>query len=606
MQALMLAAGMGRRLGKYTNNQTKCMVKVAGKTLLERTVEAIKEAGIKRFIIVAGYEAEKLIQYVQANITGLDIEFVINKDYATTNNIYSLYLARNYLTQDDTILLESDLIFEKRIIREMVENPEENLVAVAKYKHWMDGTVTVLSENNEVREFIEKKDFQFGEATNYYKTVNIYKFSKEFSKNQYVPFLNAYIKAYGKNKYYELVLKAIAHLSCANLKAYDIGDAAWYEIDDAQDLNIANTLFADDGDKLYAYERHFGGYWRFTGLNDFCYLVNPGFPPKKMLDHLKYFFDTLLRDYPSGMNNQILAAARMPKVDESFLLVGNGAAELINILGQAIEGKAALSIPAFNEYIRCFKKCEIIPIYAEQFNFRLNKQKFIELSSNCDAIFIINPDNPSGSFLTKPDMMEILEACKEHNTLCVFDESFIDFADQDIRYTLLDDAILKEYPNLVVIKSISKSYGVPGLRLGVLASSNTALLDAMRKMMPIWNINSFAEYFLQIYSLYEGEYIDSCNRIAEQRGKLKKKLSEISFLKVFDSQANYLMCEVMAPFTSKELASRLLIEHNLLIKNLSDKDGFFGRNFIRVAVKDENDNALLYNVLERIDKEISG
>ena len=113
MQALMLAAGMGRRLGKYTNNQTKCMVKVAGKTLLERTVEAIKEAGIKRFIIVAGYEAEKLIQYVQANITGLDIEFVINKDYATTNNIYSLYLARNYLTQDDTILLESDLIFEK-------------------------------------------------------------------------------------------------------------------------------------------------------------------------------------------------------------------------------------------------------------------------------------------------------------------------------------------------------------------------------------------------------------------------------------------------------------------------------------------------------------
>ena len=179
--------------------------------------------------------------------------------------------------------------------------------------------------------------------------------------------------------------KAIAHLSCANLKAYDIGDAAWYEIDDAQDLNIANTLFADDGDKLYAYERHFGGYWRFTGLNDFCYLVNPGFPPKKMLDHLKYFFDTLLRDYPSGMNNQILAAARMLKVDESFLLVGNGAAELINILGQAIEGKAALSIPAFNEYIRCFKKCEIIPIYAEQFNFRLNKQ-FIELSSNCDTI----------------------------------------------------------------------------------------------------------------------------------------------------------------------------------------------------------------------------
>lgn len=605
MQAIMLAAGRGRRLGKYTNNQAKCMMKVGGRTLIERAADAIKEAGIKKFIIVVGYEAEKLISYVKSNITGLDIEFVHNKDYSGTNNIYSLYLARNYLAQDDTILLESDLIFENRIIRGMLESPEKNLVAVAKYEHWMDGTVTILNGNNEITEFIEKKDFRFAEANNYYKTVNIYKFSKEFSTRQYIPFLNAYIKAYGKNRYYEMVLKAIAHLSSANLKAYKIEDTAWYEIDDAQDLNIANTLFASEEHQLYAYERHYGGYWRFTSLKDFCYLVNPYFPPPKMIDQLKYFFDNLLRSYPSGMNNQVLAAAKMFNIDESFILVGNGAAELINALGSVIKGSAAISIPAFNEYIRCFPNCQFEKIYSKEDNFALNKRLLIDKSKCCKTLFIVNPDNPSGSFLSKEDVLEILESCKKNGTVCVFDESFIDFADRDKRYTLLNDDILEKYTNLVVIKSISKSYGVPGLRLGIMATSNKNLLETLRASLPIWNINSYAEYFLQIYGLYEKEYIHACNMIADQRKILMNKLKKISYLKVYSSQANYIMCLVKAPLNSKTLATMLLKKYNLLIKDLSQKVGFFGANYIRVAVKDENENRMLYHAFLEIDEEIS-
>lgn len=600
----MLAAGMGKRLGKYTDNQTKCMVKVGGVTLLERTVDAIKEAGIKRFVIVVGYESEKLINFVKTHITGIDIEFVHNKDYALTNNVYSLYLAKDHLSQDDTILLESDIVYEKRLIREMVECPDENLVAVAKYEHWMDGTVTLLNENNEITEFIEKKDFRFNEVNGYYKTVNIYKFSKCFSINQYVPFLSAYIQAYGKNQYYELVLKALAHLSSANLKAYKIGDAAWYEIDDAQDLNIANTLFAKEEDKLLTYERHFGGYWRFTDLKDFCYLVNPYYPPQKMVDHLKYFLDVLLRGYPSGMNNQRLAAGKMFHIDENFFLVGNGAAELINTLGRVIEGRVAISLPAFNEYLRCFPNCEFQYIHAHEDDFALNKHLLIEMSKSCEALFIINPDNPSGSFLLEKDLLDILDSCKANQTICVVDESFIDFAECDKRYTLLKDETLKKYPGLIVVKSISKSYGVPGLRLGIMASSNIEILEKLRKLLPIWNINSFAEYFLQIYGYYEQQYIESCNMIAKQRAKLSEKLQSISFLKVYDSQANYLMCEVKAPLTSIELANRLLKDHNLLIKNLSEKDGFNGRDYIRVAVKNEHENELLFNSFFAIDKEL--
>ena len=148
MQALMLAAGMGKRLGKYTNGQTKCMVKVGGKTLLERTVEALRLAGIRKFVVVVGYEGEKLVRYIQDNFSDMEFQFVYNHDYAETNNIYSLYLAKDLLIQDDTIMIESDLIYEPRLIRDMVEYPEDNLIAVAKYEQWMDGTVTLLDNEN--------------------------------------------------------------------------------------------------------------------------------------------------------------------------------------------------------------------------------------------------------------------------------------------------------------------------------------------------------------------------------------------------------------------------------------------------------------------------
>ena len=402
MQALMLAAGMGRRLGKYTEECTKCMIRVGGRTLLERVVEALQLAGIQKFVVVVGWEHEQLIQYIRENITGMEFDFVYNYDYAETNNIYSLYLAREKLTQDDTILLESDLVFDCNLIQRMVSSPEENMVAVAKYEHWMDGTVTILSPDGIVQEFIEKKDFQYQSVENYYKTVNIYKFSKEFSQRQYIPFLEAYISAYGKNQYYELVLKALAHLSHANLKAFTVDDLPWYEIDDAQDLDIANTMFAEENECLARYECHYGGYWRFPRIVDFCYLVNPYFPPRKMLDQMKYFYEPLLTQYPSGMSIQKLIAGKMFKVDEDYLLVGNGAAELINVLGRVLQGKLAISIPAFNEYVRCFDKCEILKLSAIDDDFALSKNRLIEAVGRSDIVAIVNPDNPSGSFLELP------------------------------------------------------------------------------------------------------------------------------------------------------------------------------------------------------------
>lgn len=598
MQALMLAAGMGRRLGKYTEAMTKCMISVGGRTLLERTVEALKEAGIQKFVMVVGWEADKLVEYIRKNIRGMEFEFVYNYDYATTNNIYSLYLAREQLLRDDTLLLESDLVYDPKLLAKIVRASEQNLVAVAAYEPWMDGTVTTLDASGHIAEFISKSDFVFENASDYYKTVNIYKFSREFSEKHYLPFLEAYIKAYGTNQYYETVLKVIAHISNTHLKAYVLEDTPWYEIDDAQDLDIANTIFAMEQDKLAAYERHYGGYWRFPGLKDFCYLVNPYFPPKKMMEQMKYVYTPLLTQYPSGMEVQKLLAGRMFNVDPKLLLVGNGAAELINELGKQTTGRVILPTPSFNKYVRCFPDCEIVPIDSAVNDYRTSCERLLATAQSGDTVILVNPDNPSGWFVEREELLNFLTACRDKNVRCVVDESFADFADSDKRFTLLLDEILAEYPTLVVIKSISKSYGVPGLRLGVIAASDHKLLRTMRERMAIWNINSFAEYFLQIYTLYRAQYSVACDKIAENRHKLMASLQEISWLTPYPSQANYIMCRVTAPWTAKELATKLLSEHNILIKTLSEKQGFEGTEFIRVAVKDEIDNCALIRALK--------
>lgn len=602
MQALMLAAGMGRRMGKYTESHTKCMMTVGKRTLLERTVEALQLAGIEKLVMVIGYEAETLRDYIQKMNFDIEIEYVYNYDYAATNNIYSLFLAKDYLRKDDTILIESDLIYDSHIIKDVKEAEQPNLAVVAKYEQWMDGTMVVLNSNEKIIDFVDKSKFRYEDVDRYYKTVNIYKFSKEFSDKQYIPFLEAYLKAYGTNQYYEQVLKIFSHIGNSELNAYVIKDENWYEIDDTQDLDIANTMFAQDEDILKKYELHFGGYWRFPKMIDFCYLVNPYYPPKKMVSQLKYFFEDLLTQYPSGMNIQKLNASSMFGVDEDFLLVGNGAAELINVLGKIVNGRLSVCIPTFNEYTRCFTNCELRIMDNATNGYQYDVNQLMEEVEHTDNLLIINPDNPSGAFLTYDEVMQIIEKCHQRKVKLIIDESFIDFADKSVRYTLIRDEILEKYTDLIVIKSISKSYGVPGLRLGIMATANQMIQKHMRRNMAIWNINSFAEYYLQIQRLYKKSYVNACDKIVEQRKNLIEKISLISGIRVYPSEANYIMCELeeSVGLSSEQLALMLIKKYNILIKNLSAKKGFEGKSFLRFAVRNEEDNNRLVVALQEL------
>lgn len=594
MQAIMLAAGKGSRLGKYTKNNTKCMLEVYGKTLLERAIDALLLAGIKDFIIVLGYKGENVKKYIREKELDkkINIIYVDNDVYDTTNNIYSLYLAKDYLIKDDTILLESDLIYDVSIVKKLVDSKYDSAAVIAKYEEWMDGTVVTLNDEGFINSFIERKNFEYKNADNYYKTVNIYKFSKEFSERFYLPFLESYIKAYGNNDYYELVLKVISGLKEVKLHGFKLTGEDWYEIDDAQDYDIVNAIFAPSTkEKLELFHKRFGGYWRFNGIKDYCYLVNPYFPTKQMIDKMKYFYNELLFNYPSGQKIEKICASRMfDNVNEDNILIGNGAAELINNLRYIVGKRIGLTIPSFNEYVRCFPDCEITYINSSDDNYRLSLNKIIDKLDDVDTMIIISPDNPSGSCLKYEEVIEILDIAKEKNKQVIFDESFMDFANNN--YTLIDDDILNKYSDLVVIKSISKSYGVPGLRLGVLASGNEKYIKTINNNLPVWNINSFAEYFLQIINIYKKDYIEGCKKIKEERDRFYKELIKIKDLYIYPSEANYFMCKLLSG-SANELAEYLLDNNKILIKVLNGKNGFHDGEYIRIAIKSTIDNDYL-------------
>ncbi len=600
MQAVILAAGMGNRLGKYTQNNTKCMLPINGYTLIERTLDAVDAAGIRKCIIVVGYQKENLMNFVGESYKNIEIVYVSNDIYNRTNNIYSLYLAKDFLREDDTLLLESDLIFEPRLITEILEYPEPTVAAVAPYESWMDGTVVQISPGNVITNFIPRKFFDYKEKASYYKTVNIYKFSKDFLITSYLPFLEAYSQAMGNNEYYEQVLRVITTLDKNELKAFVLSGQSWYEIDDVQDKDIAEILFSESAEeKLRRIQSRYGGYWRFSSLIDFCYLVNPYFPTKQMQNEMKDCFSELMGEYPSGLNVQNLLTGKLFSVEAINILVGNGAAELIRAAAKVLEGSIGVIYPTFNEYPESFVNNSIVPFYPEDMSYEI--KQLVDWASQCDNLLLVNPDNPSGNFIPKKDVITLLEILKKENKRLVLDESFIDFCDFDEDMSLLNQDILERFPNLILIKSISKSYGVPGLRLGVLACGDIEIIKKARTGISIWNINSFAEWFLQIIGKYVKDYRHGCRLLVEEREHFRRQLEATGLFKVYPSQANYLLCRCIGNFSAKKITLYLLESHNIFIKDLTGKPGISDEKWIRLAVRNRTDNDKLIEALNGLN-----
>lgn len=600
MQAIILAAGMGKRLGELTKNNTKCMVEVGGVKLIERALRILDKKSLSRIILVVGYQYENLTTFVNSLQLATPIEYIVNDVYNRTNNIFSLSLTKEQMMQEDTLLLESDLIFEERLIDLLIEDKRDTLALVDKFESWMDGTCIVVDENDNITDFIPGKLLKYHEKEHYYKTVNIYKFGAEFSQNVYVPFLEAYAKVMGNNEYYETVIKLILMLDKNTMKAKRLNGEMWYEIDDIQDLDIAQTLFIeDDVDRYHHLMKRYGGYWRFPHLQDYCYLVNPYFPTKRMQEEMESNFDVLVRQYPSGMEVNRLLAAKSFDVHEEHIVIGNGAAELIKGLLEELDGKLGVIRPTFEEYPnRWEKECVVYDCTENDFSYSAEQLMKYFTENPVDALVLINPDNPTGHCLREDEIRLLLQWSKDSGINLIVDESFLDFADDE--ESLLSEQMLNDNQNLYVVKSISKSYGVPGLRIGILASGNTDMIRRLKKNLSIWNINSMAEFFMQILDKYKNDYADSLRKIKAERKHFFEELCKIGCLKVYPSQANYFMCEILNGISSEELAARLLRE-NILIKDLTGKI-HNEKQYIRIAVRTEEENRRLVNHILKIAK----
>lgn len=598
MQAIILAAGMGKRLGKLTKENTKCMVEVGGVKLVERALRILDKKGLSRIIMVVGYQRDNLMAFVDSLGINTPIEYIINDVYDKTNNIFSLALAKEQMAQEDTLLMESDLIFEESLIDLILEDTRDTLALVDKFENWMDGTCIVVDDEDNILDFIPGKLLKYSDKERYYKTVNIYKLSADFSRNVYVPFLEAYAKVMGNNEYYETVIKLILMLDKNTMKAKRLHGEQWYEIDDIQDLDIAELLFLEDDVERYkTLTSRYGGYWRFPHLKDFCYLVNPYFPTGRMMDEIKSSFDALVRQYPSGMRINSLLAAKSFGMTEEHIVIGNGAAELIKELLVELEGNVGVIRPTFEEYPnRC--KGEYVVYDCRENDFSYNAESVCSYFTEhpVSVLVLINPDNPSGHYLEKKEVRRILDWCKSTGTALILDESFLDFADEE-KASMMSESILKKYPGLYLIKSISKSYGVPGLRLGVLASYDEEMIAALKKKVSIWNINSVGEFFMQILDKYRNDYQQALVFIREERDRFYRNLCKVKGLRVYPSSANYFMCELTNGKRSEALAAELL-KDNILIKDLTGKIDN-GKQYIRIAIRDREDNDELLRAIEK-------
>lgn len=602
MQSIILAAGLGSRLGELTKECTKCMVKINGITLIERMLRQLDRYGMDRIIIVTGYKGDILKDYVQNLRINTPVVFVDNSDYRHTNNIYSLWLTREFLEEMDSLVLESDMIFEDRVIEKMLAIDNGCGTFVARPRPWMDGSIVKLDKDNNIVYFVDDEEVKRIDPSYYHKIVSIYKFKKRYVSEKYMTYLNEYVKKNKDNNLYESLLKVIDLDVEKKIPAEILDEEQWYEINDIQDMDIAESMFADGNEKVRKYLQRYGGYWRYPAMRDFCYLVNPYFPNERFMNEMKSNFDVLVREYPSGMAVNSLLAGHSFGVRTENICVGNGTAELIKSLMENISGNIGMVYPTFEEYPHRKKDVEVIPYYVvdKDFDYSVDDIMSYYEGKDISAIVLVNPDNPSGHFISKKDILRLEDWCRSKERKLIVDESFIDFVEDDEWHTLLDMEVLLNHPSLIVLKSISKSFGVAGLRLGVIATADTDLIAFMKKDVAIWNINSFAEYYLQIIEKYRDDYYEAMEKFKEVRRRYLDKLSKIKGFKVYPSQANYVMCHIENSVTSTELADILLNRYNVLIKNLASKEGLNKGNYVRLSVKSDEENDYIVNALMEI------
>lgn len=603
MKAIILAAGIGYRLLPLTHDLPKALVKISDKTFLDWIIQSLIVRNIRDIVVVVGYKKEMVKSYLLEKYKQqLNITFVENDDYYKTNNIYSLWLAREYLKNDDVLLFECDEIFEQRVLDLLLESPWENIALVDKYKKEFDeGTVVLLNGENDIVELLTKGDEIISSLNKdiFYKTVNIYKFSIAFLRNHFLPYLDVYIKSQEWDQYYEIILKLIIVLKQPRIKGLSIEGCKWIEVDTLTDLRRANFIFFSPEEQLETLQTSFGGFWNYK-FDDFSLMGNEYFPSADFLSDITYMSKRLIKKYPSRQDIIDVKLANTLEMKPENVVCLNGSSQGIKIIMDKFNLKYFLPLPTFNEYIRLAKNFDLYKFDCEKLDWHIEDIVSLSKEKNVDGLVLINPNNPTSTYIDRSSLVSILKELS-FLKLIIIDESFVDFTEDGGMRSEID-----KFENLLIIKSLGKSMGIAGLRLGAAISVNKELIKLIKGDLPIWNINSFAEYFLEIFSRYKKEYEISLKKIRLVRDEFYKRLTENPYIDVVKPHANliFLKLKKNSPVDAYELTLRLYKDFNILIKNYTDRikqySDYSGRGFIRFAINTPEKNERLISAIEKI------
>ena len=592
-KVIILAAGYGRRMRPLTYQTHKTLLHIGEKTVLQKIIDGILEYHLTDITIVTGYRVAEIKQHVEQNYPDLAINYVHNERYGETNNIYSLSLAlQNLCIDKDVILIECDLIFEPAIIERLLKSPYKNVALVDRYRSGMDGTVVTISKRkiitNVIPPHLQDVDFDFCDK---YKTLNIYRFSQEFCNRSFGKILQYYAQTIDDNCYYELIVGLIIYLQKEDIFVEIVGESEkWAEIDDPNDLRIAHFIF-DKSKQKTILDSSYGGYWNYDIL-DYCFIRNMYFPTSSVLSEMKNNLVSLVQNYGSTQTILNHKLATYLYCQEEKVTVLNGVSQVYPIAEQYLaEFIGLLPSPTFGEYSRIFPKAIT---YSDRVG--IDTTEILEKAQNCDFIVFVNPNNPTGSLLETKWIYNF--AATHPDKIVILDESFIHFSDQESILPLLEKAPLS---NVILLVSLSKILGVPGIRLGYAYTENQAFNAYLRSHIPIWNINSLAEYFLEIILKHREAIKASFQKTKEDREQFAKELKSLPGVKqVYSSGGNFLLLCLDYNLSFKDnLTQKLLSAHGIYVKDISNR--FSSKKFyLRLAVRNIADNEIFLKAFREV------
>lgn len=349
-----------------------------------------------------------------------------------------------------------------------------------------------------------------------------------------------------------------------------------------------------------AVECQHGGYWRHDFI-DHAYLYNLYFPPERFFKQLTSQIHELVLNYPVAQNVLAGLVGTLTEQPPERIVVGNGAAELIKIVSGHLAKKLIIPVPSFNEYANAAPTENVVEFALDAPSFQLDVDKFAAEAIRCkaDVAVVVSPNNPTSLLVPKPDLIRLLDKLAAHDCMLIVDESFIDFAEDRDRATLEGD--ISRYPNLAIFMSMSKAYGICGLRIGYMLTDNALFADQVRQGLHIWNLNGFAENFLEHAPEYQQEFLASCDLVRADRDQFYQDLCAISGLTVYRPDANYIFCRLPdhAP-SGPEVARRLFVEHNIYIKHCQGKTMPESDRYIRIASRTQDENRIVAEALAAI------